>query len=176
MSFDAYLSLCSSTPLILCSSCQSASRPQYLDITHFIRADVHSDAVSFDLQVVDRLADEVDLPRADGGADERSFFVLKELHEAQPPGQPRTLTQLKAALREQSLLIRIDEERTIAAIPKLLPRDPQERARALRAVQRLISAQGDLSDEGRRRLARVEKLFAAKSPTARNKENLDVRS
>jgi hypothetical protein len=112
--------------------------------------------------------------RAEGGADERSFAVLKELHDAQPPGRPRSMAQLKEALREQSLLLRLDEERAVAALPQILPRDSDERARTLRAVQRLISAQGDLSDEGRRRLARIEKLFAVPAAPASKKEGVDA--
>ena len=112
--------------------------------------------------------------RAEGGADERSFAVLKELHDAQPPGRPRSMAQLKEALREQSLLLRLDEERAVAALPQILPRDSDERARTLRAVQRLISAQGDLSDEGRRRLARIEKLFAVPAAPASKKEGADA--
>jgi hypothetical protein len=114
--------------------------------------------------------------RGEGSADERSFAVLKELHDAQPPGRPRSMAQLKEALREQSLLLRIDEERAVNSIPKLLPRDSDERARTLRAVQRLVSAQDELSDEGRRRLARIEKLFAAPAPTGGKKEGADVGS
>jgi hypothetical protein len=86
------------------------------------------------------------------------------------------MAQLKEALREQSLLLRIDEERAVNSIPKLLPRDSDERARTLRAVQRLVSAQDELSDEGRRRLARIEKLFAAPAPTGGKKEGADVGS
>ena len=112
--------------------------------------------------------------RGEGGADERSFAVLKELHDAQPPGRPRSMAQLKEALREQSLLLRKDEERAVAAIPQILPRDNDEKARTLRAVQRLISAQGDLSDEGRRRLARIEKLFAVPTVPASKKEGADA--
>jgi hypothetical protein len=64
-------------------------------------------------------------------------------------------------------------ERAVDALPKLLPRDNDERARTLRAVERLISAEGKLSEEGQRRQARIEKLFAVKAaPPA--KENADV--
>ena len=112
--------------------------------------------------------------RGEGGADERSFALLKELHDAQPAGRPRSMAQLKQALREQSLLLRIDETRAVAAIPKLLPSSPDERAGTLRAVQRLASAQGELSGEGARRLAQVEKLFAVEPAKAGKKEDADA--
>ena len=97
-----------------------------------------------------------------GGADERGFAILKELHAAQAPGRARSSAELKQALREQYLLLRIDEERAIEALPKLLPRDARERAATLDAARRMVSARGDLNAEGRKRLARVEKLFAGK--------------
>ena len=111
-----------------------------------------------------------------GSVDERGFAVLKQLHDAQPPGRPRTMDQLKEALREQYLLLRIDEKRAVAAIPKLLPRDPDERAKTLHAVQRVISATGDPTSEGKRRMAEIERLFGLKAPKASKKEERDVRA
>jgi hypothetical protein len=113
--------------------------------------------------------------RGEGGADERSFAVLKELHDTQPPGRPRSMAQLKKALGEQSLLLRIDEARAVAAIPKLLPADRDERRRTLRAVERLASAQGQLSPEGERRLTQIVKLFAVPAGKAASKEGADAR-
>jgi hypothetical protein len=109
----------------------------------------------------------------EGGADERNFMVLKDLHQAQP-GRPRSLAQLKTAMREQTMLIRLDEERAVAAIPKLLPRDPEERARTLRAVQRVVSAQGKLPSGSRVRQARIEKLFQAKTRSKSRKDDAGV--
>jgi hypothetical protein len=114
--------------------------------------------------------------RGEGGADERSFAMLKALHDAQPPGRPRSMAQLKEVLREQSLLLRLDEARAFEAIRGLLPRDSDDRARTLRAVQRLASAQGELSDEGLRRLADVEKLFAVRKSVKDVKEDADARA
>jgi uncharacterized protein DUF3141 len=99
---------------------------------------------------------------AEGGSDERSFAVVKQIHDAQPPGRPRSMAEVKAILRDQAMLLRLDQERAIKTIPKLLPRDQEDRARTWRAVQRVMSAQGALSAEGKRRLARVEHLFGVK--------------
>src|SRR4029077_1620805 len=90
------------------------------------------------------------------------YAMLKQLHDDQPPGKKRSMAQLKATLREQSLLLRIDEERAVAAIFKLLPRGASARALTLGAVERVVSAQGNASAEGRRRLARIRKLFAGR--------------
>ena len=112
--------------------------------------------------------------RAEGAVDERGFAMLKKLHDEQPPGRPRTMAQLKQALREQSFLLRLDQERAVEALPKLLPPDPDDRARTLRAVQRIVTASGELSEEGKRRLQHVEKLFDMKRART-PKEDADVR-
>ena len=101
--------------------------------------------------------------KAEGGSDERSFAAVKQIHDAQPPGRPRSMAEVKAVLRDQAMLLRLDEERAVKAIPKLLPRDQEDRARTLRAVQRVVSAQGTLTPEGKRRLAKIEHLFGVKS-------------
>jgi len=115
--------------------------------------------------------------RAEGGTDERSFAVIRQLHDAQPPGRPRSMPELKQILRDQAMLVRLDEERAIKAIPKLVPRDEDDRARTLRAVQRVVLANGELTSEGKSRLARVEHLFgvkAASKPRGTAKEKSDV--
>ena len=97
--------------------------------------------------------------RAEGSVDERGFAMLMQLYEEQPPGRPRSMDEIKQAMHDQSLLIRIDEVRAVAAIPKLLPANPAERSRIFRAVMRLANATGTTSGEGKRRLAEVRKLF-----------------
>jgi hypothetical protein len=116
----------------------------------------------------------VNVRRGEGGSDERAFAAVKQLHDAQPPGRPRSMAEIKSALREQSLLLRLDEERAIAAIPKLLPRDSDDRERTLRVINRVVLAQGELSPEGKRRLSRLEKMFAVKTVSATKKEQSDV--
>jgi pimeloyl-ACP methyl ester carboxylesterase len=113
---------------------------------------------------------------AEGSVDERGYAIVKQLHDAQPPGRPRTMDQLKETVREQYLLLKIDEKRAVAAIPKLLPRDPDERAKTLRAIQRVISATGEPTGEAKRRLSEIERLFGAKASRASKKEDDDVRA
>jgi hypothetical protein len=80
------------------------------------------------------------------------------------------MAQLKDTLRDQVLLLRLDERRAVSSIPKLLPRDREERARTLRAIQRFVVIQGDLSETGKKHLAKVEKLFDLRSGEAPGKE------
>jgi pimeloyl-ACP methyl ester carboxylesterase len=98
-----------------------------------------------------------------GGADERGFAALRDLRDAQPAEAALSTADLKHALREQYLLLRLDEERAIRTLPKLLPRDLGERANMLDVIKLMARAKGELSSEGKRRLARIEKLFAPKS-------------
>lgn len=97
-----------------------------------------------------------------GGFDERGFTMLKEIREAQPPASRRTIGKLKELLREQSLLVRLDEERAIAAIPKLLPKNADQRQAALDALHHVVEAGEAMPDESKRRLARVDALFNGK--------------
>ena len=116
----------------------------------------------------------VDIPVSVRSVDERGFAMVKQLHEAQPTSRLRTLEELKGIVRDQYLLLRLDEARAVAAIPKLLPRDPDERARTLRAIQRLALAPGKQSEEGKLRLAKIEKLFG--TAAGESKERADARS
>lgn len=96
--------------------------------------------------------------------DERGFSVLKHLRAARPAGQRISMERMRELVRRQFLLLRLDEERAVAAIPKLLGDDAATRSAAMAALQRVLAAPGDLTDEGRRRFARIESLFAAAKP------------
>jgi pimeloyl-ACP methyl ester carboxylesterase len=95
--------------------------------------------------------------QAEGTLDERGFAVLKQLHGTHSPGKP--MAELKKAIRNQSLLMRLDQERAVAAIPNILPLDPEERVQAFSAVRQIVTAPGQLGAEGKRRLKRIEQLF-----------------
>jgi len=70
-----------------------------------------------------------------------------------------SLAQFKELLREQYLLLRQNEERAVAAIPKLLPPDAKERATALGNIHQIIAARGALTDAMTERLDRIEAMF-----------------
>jgi hypothetical protein len=93
--------------------------------------------------------------------DERGYTVLMAVRAMQPVNRQMTLAELKVALREQYMLLRLDEERAVSAIPRLLPDSEQSRQAGLDAIRRVVAAPGVLSDESARRLARIEKLFGA---------------
>jgi pimeloyl-ACP methyl ester carboxylesterase len=91
--------------------------------------------------------------------DERAFAMLKAIRSMQSVNDRMTLTELKSVLREQFLLLRLDEERAVRAIPRLLPDSEPLRSVGLEALHRMLQVRGKLTEEGARRLARIEALF-----------------
>jgi len=89
----------------------------------------------------------------DGTADERSFAVVRQIREESGNGMP--LSKFKTALRQQFLMLLLDEEHAIAAIPDMVRRDPRTAQRILPALQRVVAARGSLSPEGKRRFDRI---------------------
>ena len=99
----------------------------------------------------------VQLP--DGKADERGFAVLQQISSELPAAKRLGIARFKELVKEQFLILRLDEERAIAALPKLLPDDRRACENAFKLIQRVVEARGALSEEGSRRLAQIETLF-----------------
>jgi hypothetical protein len=97
--------------------------------------------------------------KAEGSADERGFSTFAALRKSRSPEDRLPLTELKHILKEQFLLVSLDEERAIEALPVLLPKSVERRREALNLVRRMVTARGTPSAEARRRLQRVELLF-----------------
>ena len=91
--------------------------------------------------------------------DGREFTILSEINSELPPAKQMSLAVFKEKLKEQHLITMLDEERAVATIPKLLPTDDAKRTAVIGAVRRILGVRGNLSDEAKRRLARVETLF-----------------
>ena len=98
----------------------------------------------------------------EGIIDERGFSVLRMIRASRPAAKRKSMAQVKEIMREQYLLVRLDEERAISAIPKLLGANVPERQAMLDVLHRVLAASGELPDEGAHRLARIEALFDAK--------------
>ena len=93
--------------------------------------------------------------------------MLKGLREKRKSNERLSVSQFRQMLNEQLQLVLLDEERAIAALPKLLQANEAETAAALDVVRQLAGATGPLDPEGARRLERIEKLFGAKPAKAR---------
>jgi pimeloyl-ACP methyl ester carboxylesterase len=100
----------------------------------------------------------------EGKVDERGFAALKQISAELPPAKRTGLVRFKEIVKEQYLMLLLDEERAVAALPKLLPEDRGQCEEALALVRRVLAARGALPAEGRRRLERIEAMFGGPPP------------
>jgi pimeloyl-ACP methyl ester carboxylesterase len=100
----------------------------------------------------------------EGKVDERGFAALKQISAELPAAKRVGLAKFKQIVKEQYLILLLDPEQAIAALPKLLPANRRQCEEALSLVRRVLAARGPLPEEGRRRLERVEAIFAGPPP------------
>jgi hypothetical protein len=100
----------------------------------------------------------------EGKVDERGFAALKQISAELPAAKRIGLARFKEIVKEQYLILLMDAERAIAALPKLLPSNRRQCEEALALVRRVLAARGALPEEGRRRLERIEAMFAGPPP------------
>ena len=99
-----------------------------------------------------------------GGVDERGFEMARRLREQHGD---MSLADFKALVREQFNILLVDEEAALAAIPTMLPPDAETREKAYGLIRQLISVRGELSEESKRRMSELARLFGVSgSPTA----------
>ena len=91
--------------------------------------------------------------------DERGFAMLQAIRRLQPANRRLGMDEVKALIRDQYMLVRLDEDRAVRAIPSLLPESEQTRRAVLNAVLDIIGARGALPEEGLKRLKHIEELF-----------------
>jgi pimeloyl-ACP methyl ester carboxylesterase len=114
------------------------------------------------LEVAVRALIYVRLP--EGKVDERGFAALKQIGAELPAAKRIGFAKFKDVVKEQYLILLLDTERAIAALPKLLPDDRQQCEEALALARRVLASRGALPEEGSRRLQRIETLFAGPAP------------
>ncbi len=95
---------------------------------------------------------------AEKAADEREFERLRLIRKKH--GEQKTLAEFKLDLREQYLMLLLDEQRALEAIPVLLQGHEKEASLLLEYLREVVTADGEVSEEGQRRLLRMERLFA----------------
>ena len=91
--------------------------------------------------------------------DERVFNTLRQIRQEHLDFRELSLAWFKAAVREQYLLLRHDEESALAAIPQMLAEDGAARQKIWEAVRRAVEASGDQSVGHAERLAFMATLF-----------------
>jgi hypothetical protein len=100
----------------------------------------------------------------EGKVDERGFAALKQISAELPAAKRVGIARFKEIVKEQYLILLLDAERAIAALPKLLPANRRQCEEALALVRRVLAARGPLPEEGGLRLERVEAMFAGPTP------------
>jgi hypothetical protein len=127
--------------------------------------------------LVDRRIDELKASMARGGmaaalvrallhvgmarnaVDERGFAALRRVRDAHPVERQMTLAEFKALVREQFLMLLVDEEGALRTIPDLLPQSIEERRAAFAVIREIVEATGAPDDTLGVRLQRVAALF-----------------
>ena len=98
----------------------------------------------------------------EGVADERGFNLLRRMREE--AGKGITLAAFKKLVREQFLMLLLDERRAVEAIPAMLDRDPELASRMTDNLGRMIELVGVQSRTSKARLAEIEALFESRRP------------
>ncbi|UZF91905.1 DUF3141 domain-containing protein [Bosea sp. NBC_00550] len=100
---------------------------------------------------------------ARGSVDERGFEAIRRIRQAHPATRQTSLREFKKVIREQYYMLLIDEDAALAAIPALLPKQPDERRAAFAALREVLEAAGSLTDATSERLARIALFFQTPS-------------
>ena len=91
-----------------------------------------------------------------GGVDERGFEMVRRLRRSH--GE-MPLSEFKALVREQFLILLVAPDAALAALPGMIPPDPEVRQTALGLVKQVLAARGDITGEMAERLARIAGLL-----------------
>jgi hypothetical protein len=89
--------------------------------------------------------------------DERGFNALRQIKAER--GGTMTLGEFKRIVREQFLMLLLDEQRALATLPGMLGPDPAQRRRTIEALRRVASAADGHDRAHQERLATIEQLF-----------------
>jgi Protein of unknown function (DUF3141) len=91
--------------------------------------------------------------------DERGFAVIRQIRTEQEHALP--LPAFKALVRDQFLMLLIDEERAIATLPELIQGHEPDTPGAVAVIEQVARACGDLGEEAEARLRAVREIFGA---------------
>jgi len=97
----------------------------------------------------------------EGLVDERGFNLLRQMRE--DAGKGLSLEDFKHLVRQQYLMLLLDERRAVEAIPAMLTRDPTLAARMAGNLRRMIDAVGLRSGAAKVRLAEIEEILETHS-------------
>ncbi len=102
--------------------------------------------------------------RPEGSAvDERPFNMVRRMIEELKPENVPSLAALKAAVKQQAFVLALDEERAIAALPKLAP-EMRHRRQGFDVARQIMKARGELTPHQEERFRRVASILGLDSP------------
>jgi hypothetical protein len=93
-----------------------------------------------------------------GMVDERSLEALRRMRRDDEASR-LTLAAFKTLVREQFYMLILDQNASLAAIPKMLPEEVDLRRRAFAAIRDVLSVARDVSGDTATRLKRIGELF-----------------
>ena len=99
----------------------------------------------------------VGMPR--GAIDERAFESIRRIRAAYNAANPMTLAEFKTMVRDQFLMLLIDQEAAIAAIPALLPKDPDLCRKAFGLLREVLGVREAITGEVADRLRQAAGWF-----------------
>ena len=103
---------------------------------------------------------------ARGMVDERSLEALRRVR-MNDSGQRLTLAQFKMLVREQFFMLLLDQDASLAAIPKLLPENADERRAAFEIIREILSSSAEISGEAAKRMKQVGEQFGVDARSIR---------
>jgi hypothetical protein len=95
--------------------------------------------------------------------DERPFNMVRRMIEELKPENVPSLAALKAAVKRQAFVLALDEERAIAALPKLAP-EMRHRRQGFDAARMIMKSRGELTPHQEERFRRVASILGLDSP------------
>ncbi len=98
------------------------------------------------------------LAMADHLADHRGFRYLQSIRKRYPRAAALNREQIKALVRDQTAMLRLDEEGALTALRVMLP-DPREREEAMKLVAEVARMRGDMTETCMAHLNRLEGLL-----------------
>lgn len=96
-----------------------------------------------------------------GKADERGFRLMQRIRQEYPQARELSLSKVREIIKEQVFLMRLDQERAMAALPELVP-TAEQRRRIVELARRVLAASGPLSRDEQARLDEVADRFGLK--------------
>jgi Protein of unknown function (DUF3141) len=95
--------------------------------------------------------------------DARGFRLAQRIKEEHPALRKLSREWVRVAAREEAFMLRFDQERALAALPRLLPTE-EERREAVDIVRRIGYADGEITPESEAMLDEIERILGFDQP------------